>query len=210
MLSTRVVGLSMLAFLLSFGMAFALPWDIGSKGSISSTSGGILTHIEAMGPKQAHEMVYTRHLMGLPQGQPGNVTTKINAKNPSVFFLRKNQLYQYVNDTTIYPVNVHNVTIPRVPPLQLRVEKKLDGLKGGTWRFAGSMLYYDFPGRDDEFLKENQPEYLKYYRSQGLFYNCDLPDGTAGVFMFYYLQDAGVDCHPFTLHSFMHSNEKKR
>lgn len=111
----------------------------------------------------------------------------VNAKNPSVFYVRKNQLYQYVNDTTIYPVNVHNVTIPRVPPLQLRLGKNLDGLKGGTWRFAGSMLYYDFPGRDEELLKENQPEYLKHYRSQGLFYICDFPDGTSGVFMFYYL-----------------------
>ena len=113
---------------------------------------------------------------------------KVNARVPDTFFVRKGQLYQYVNDTTIYPVNVYNVTMPRVPPLQLRTERKPDGLRGGTWRFAGSMLYYDFPGRDDDYvLKENNAEYLKYFRSQGLFYYCDFYDTTSGVFMFYYL-----------------------
>lgn len=124
-------------------------------------------------------------------GQAGNLTIKGNTKNPASYFVRKNQLYQYVNDTTIYPVNVYNVTLPRTPPLQLRTSRKAEGLKGGSWRFAGSMLYYDFPGRDDEYmLKENSADaqYLdQIYRSQGLFYNCAFSDGGQGVFMFYYM-----------------------
>ncbi|TEB30263.1 hypothetical protein FA13DRAFT_1734102 [Coprinellus micaceus] len=205
--STRI--LSLFTLILTIAFASAVPWDVGSRSSISSTSGGIITHIEAMGPRHMNEIGHTRHLMGLPRGVPGNVTMKVNARVPDTFFVRKGQLYQYVNDTTIYPVNVHNVTMPRVPPLQLRAERKPDGLRGGTWRFAGSMLYYDFPGRDDDYvLKENNAEYLKYFRSQGLFYYCDFYETTSGVFMFYYLQDAGVDCHPFTLHSFVH--EKKQ
>ncbi|KAJ2931734.1 hypothetical protein H1R20_g5353, partial [Candolleomyces eurysporus] len=178
---------------------------------MGSTNGGVMTYIEAMGRADLGEMGFTRHLMGLPQGQPGNVTIRVDEKSPSFFFVRKNQLYQYVNDTTIYPVNVHNVTIDRVPPLQLVLGKKPDGLPGGTWRFSGSMLYYDFPGRNDDLMRtNNNPEYLKYFRSQGLFYTCAFPNGGSGVFMFYYLQDMGVDCFPFTLHSFMHEKKAKK
>jgi hypothetical protein len=50
------------------------------------------------------------------------------------------------------------------------------------------MLYYDFPGRDDNLMRtSNNPEYLKYFRSQGLFYTCAFPNGEQGIFMFYYL-----------------------
>lgn len=60
--------LSLFVFVLGFSLVSAVPWDISSRTSISSTSGGIMTHIEAMGPKHLSEMGYSRHLMGLPQG----------------------------------------------------------------------------------------------------------------------------------------------
>ncbi|KAF6762618.1 hypothetical protein DFP72DRAFT_876356 [Ephemerocybe angulata] len=198
--------LAVVVLLLSMSLTMAVPWAGGLRSSIASTSGGIMTYIEAMGPHSLGEGI-TRHLSG-QAGEPGNVTIGVNVKNPSIFFVQKNQLYQYINDTTILPVNVYNVTINKAPPLQLILGKQPDGLKGGSWRFAGSMLYYDFPGRDESFLKENNPEYLKYFRSQGLFYHCAFPNAKSGVFMFYYLQDSGVSCTPFTLHSFMHEKKK--
>jgi hypothetical protein len=65
--------LSALALFLSVGLTVAIPWDINSRSSMGSTTGGVMTYIEAMGRHDLGEMGFSRHLMGLPQGKRGFV-----------------------------------------------------------------------------------------------------------------------------------------
>ncbi|EAU84779.2 hypothetical protein CC1G_00298 [Coprinopsis cinerea okayama7 len=106
-------------------------------------------------------------------GTIGNLTILPNDRMPVLYYLTKETLWQYVNETTILPVNVHNVTESalkyRHPPFQLVIGRKIEGIRG-SWRFAGSMLYYEFPGKEE---------------TQGLFFKCEPSSGFSGVFMFY-------------------------
>ncbi|KAG2013668.1 hypothetical protein CC2G_010552 [Coprinopsis cinerea AmutBmut pab1-1] len=132
----------------------------------------------------------TRHLTREP-GTIGNLTILPNDRMPVLYYLTKETLWQYVNETTILPVNVHNVTESalkyRHPPFQLVIGRKIEGIRG-SWRFAGSMLYYEFPGKEE---------------TQGLFFKCEPSSGFSGVFMFYQQREEPIGCEPFTLHSFI-------
>jgi hypothetical protein len=81
------------------------------------------------------------------------------------FFIspRDQQLYQVVNSTTIFPVNLYNITadsiapagpesqespIPlqfgtRQAPLRLSTAPNREGQTNGFWRWQGPMLYYE-------------------------------------------------------------------
>ncbi|KAG6861610.1 hypothetical protein C0995_014517 [Termitomyces sp. Mi166 len=53
-------------------------------------------------------------------------------------------------------------------PIQLVAGKKAAGSKDGSWRWRGTMLYYDQGSLGNS----------------GLYYNCRLADGSYGLFMF--------------------------
>lgn len=105
----------------------------------------------------------------------GNATILLHQSAPPLFLINRRQLYYYVNETTMYPINVHNTTLLHRPPLQLMVDtKKNKGVKGGAWRWQGSQLHYDYPGG---------------IGTQGVFWSCVTQPGrglseVSGVFMF--------------------------
>lgn len=111
-------------------------------------------------------------------GQPGNLTLDFIRRAPPLFFINRNQLWQYNNETAIYPVNVMNRTDIPHSPLQLVTGKKRQGVTSGMWRWRGAMLYYD-QGRKDQGQKDQGQRGLT-----GLYYNCPLDNGSAGVFMY--------------------------
>ncbi|KAG5646558.1 hypothetical protein DXG03_002861 [Asterophora parasitica] len=92
-----------------------------------------------------------------------------NSRQPSLFYIHRSQLWLFVNETTIFPVNALNTTNKADFPLQLVVGRKRQGSKTGLWRWQGTMLYYD-QGKDSG--------------NGGLYYSCTLPDGSNGVFTF--------------------------
>ncbi|TFK28747.1 hypothetical protein FA15DRAFT_574575, partial [Coprinopsis marcescibilis] len=105
-------------------------------------------------------------------GAFGNLTLLPNYRLPPLYYLKKDRIWQYVNDTTVFPLNVLNVTASaaenRHPPFQLTLGRKIEGVEGGLWRWSGSMLYYDFPGKTE---------------TQGLFFMCE-NNRINGVFMY--------------------------
>lgn len=73
-----------------------------------------------------------------------------------------------MNETTIFPVNVINATETSDFPLQLIVGHKPKRIANGTWRWKGTMLFYDSDTTGN----------------QGIYYGCKIKNGTSGVFMF--------------------------
>lgn len=123
-----------------------------------------------MGPRGA--VGATQHLSSHVPGEPGNLTAipTVQLRAPPLFAISKNQLWQYKNDSTIYPVAVKNTTlVDGVPPFQLVVGKqRTDVIPGGTWEWRGSQLRYT----------------LGSAGNAGMFYLCSLGDGASGIFMF--------------------------
>ncbi|KAJ6485006.1 hypothetical protein C8R47DRAFT_980592 [Mycena vitilis] len=127
----------------------------------------------------------------LRPGEPGNLTAvpAVQRRAPPLFSVSQDQLWQYRNESTIYPVAVKNTTlIEGVPPLQLVVGKQPAAtvVAGGSWRWRGSMLRYD----------------LGVAGNSGVFYLCPLKDSTTGIFMFLEPSPTPAGCHIVTLHSF--------
>ncbi|KAJ6515909.1 hypothetical protein C8R45DRAFT_1141061 [Mycena sanguinolenta] len=128
------------------------------------------TFIEVLGPSDV--MKTQSHLTSHIPGEPGNLTAlpTLQLRAPSLFSVVENNLWQFKNTTTIYPVVVKNTTlVDGVPPLQLVLGKQKSGaVSGGTWLWRGTMLQYR----------------LGLGGNGGVFYNCSLQDGTTGIFMF--------------------------
>lgn len=168
----------------------AIPAWEGGRSAINSLVTGA-GYIEALrAPREAH----TEHLSIAPLGKitrlykfsnnnkmltpsthsgtPGNLTVAQNYKAPPLFYINGGQLWQPINETTIFSVNLLNTT--HVPfadgnyPLQLVLAPKQNGIRGGYWRWDGTMLYYDNPPLGN----------------QGLFYTCYNEAGLNGVFLF--------------------------
>ncbi|KAH6914914.1 hypothetical protein BKA70DRAFT_1557269 [Coprinopsis sp. MPI-PUGE-AT-0042] len=139
----------------------------------------------------------SRHLTTYEaEGVPANVTLLPNYRQPPIYYVNKDILWQYINGTTILPVNVHNVTESAQtnshPNYQLKLGQKVEGVRG-TWRFSGSMLYHDFPGKVD---------------TVGLFYKCSPATGWEGIFMYAQQQEPPMGCEPFTFHTWIHQHRK--
>ena len=101
-------------------------------------------------------------------GNPGNVTVS-RRLTPPLFYVHNSQLYYYHNMTTIFPMNVHNSTLSSPFPYQMKVGKKQEGIKGGHWRWQGTMLYYERGTGSNG----------------GVFYSCKDPTGgLTGLYMF--------------------------
>ncbi|KAF8076379.1 hypothetical protein FPV67DRAFT_414750 [Lyophyllum atratum] len=173
----------------------AIPAWEGARGqtSISSLVSGT-SYIEAVGSSRDCESYRTTHLSLLHPGQPGNLTVAPNTRVPSLFYIHRNQLWQFHNETSIYPVNVLNSTMTGFP-LQLIVGKKSAGIRSGSWRWHGTMLYYDQGSAGNG----------------GLYYSCTMEDGSNGVFMFLQPSPTPPACERMTMHSWSRSymNEYK-
>ena len=105
-------------------------------------------------------------LDGGSSGSPGSAVIKEDLP-PPLFFISHDQLWQYHNDSYIFPVNVLNSTLTAQAPLQLNVGNRREGLSGGSWWWRGTMLYYNHGDKTN----------------RGLFYACQDKAGHRGVYM---------------------------
>ena len=112
--------------------------------------------------------LFISHDDKLHAGTPGNLTAATEDRQPEWFYIRQNQLYQVINSTAIYSVNIKNMTGTPDFPLQLLSSQKRSGNSYGVWRWQGSMLFYE-EGK---------------LSNGGLFYECLVPDGKPGIFTF--------------------------
>lgn len=108
-----------------------------------------------------HMYILTKHA-----GEPGNAV--ITRNSPLQFFISRNQLYQYTNDSYILPVHVVNSSTTADVPLQLVTGNKVKSAASGIWRWKGVELHYE------EASVSNH----------GIFYACQDKTGERGVFMF--------------------------
>ncbi|KAG5652428.1 hypothetical protein H0H81_005024 [Sphagnurus paluster] len=177
-----------IAFLLLFvASVSAVPsWEAArGQTNIGSLVPGA-SYIEAVGPYKEGQY-HTQHLTILKRGklfmdnhhnppspdlrlgEPGNMTVQTTYRGgPPLFYINQNQLWLFNNATSILPVNALNTTKKAGQPLQLIVGKKRAGSRSGFWRWQGTMLHYE-EGR---------------MGNGGIFYTCEMEDGTSGVFMF--------------------------
>ncbi|KAF4574604.1 hypothetical protein EYR36_005952 [Pleurotus pulmonarius] len=174
--------------LFAFSTVLGVPtWDGWNRQqSISSLVPGS-SFIEALGPARDTQM-YKGHLSTAIPGTPGNLTLIQNTQ-PPMYFINQNWLWQINNETSIFRVNVVNTTGVAEMPLQLKLGTKAEGIKTGSWRWRGTMLYYDQTSGD----------------SQGLFYSCPAGDNT-GIFMFLKNAAPPAGCSVLTLHTFTRRN----
>lgn len=105
-------------------------------------------------------------------GVPGNLTISPNSRAPGLFYINRGQLWQYINATSIFHVNVVNTTtvVPGMQdiPVQLVLDSKRTGIKSGSFRWKGTMLYYDYGQQTN----------------QGVYYSCAVEGGGTNLFMF--------------------------
>lgn len=85
-----------------------------------------------------------------------------------MFYIKNNQLWHFHNASTIFPVNVINSTLSSQMPLQLVVGNKREGVKGGSWRWQGTRLFYEQGSA----------------HNSGVYYSCQDTNGLMGLFLF--------------------------
>jgi len=191
MYSMKDVPFVLLAFLLSLRFIAAIPtWEgMNGRGSIGSLIPGA-SYINAMGPV-VHKG-YEKHLTVRNPGQIGNLTLLPDTKfPPPLFYINQNQLWLLVNETTVYPVNIHNSTGFHELPMQLVLGKKRDGITFGTWRWKATQLYYDLPGGQSNL---------------GIYFHC-LIGGSFNIFMSPIPAPRPNGCQQMTLHSFIRKDK---
>ncbi len=100
------------------------------------------------------------------------ITPRARETRTPLFYLNRGRLFQFINDTTIFSVNVVNTTeeAPGVPeiPLQLVLSEKTGGISSGSWGWKGTMLVYQLGSNNNS----------------GVYYDCMLPQGGHGVLTF--------------------------
>ncbi|KAH7929441.1 hypothetical protein BV22DRAFT_1080897 [Leucogyrophana mollusca] len=179
-----------LIFLLSFvSLVLGIPtWEnLNTRQALGTLVPGA-SFLEALGPvRRAQHADDPKYLsVNAPRGSPGRAVVKQDT-SPPMFYINHDQLWQYQNETYIFPVNVVNSTLTADAPLQVTVGEKQGGLSGGRWRWRGTMLYYD----------------LGKKTNQGLFYTCQDKSGAHGVFMFLDPSPTPKGCEIITIHSFV-------
>ncbi|KAJ7095378.1 hypothetical protein B0H15DRAFT_829310 [Mycena belliarum] len=162
-------ALAVLRILAGAALVLALPtWEgLNSRSDFMATLVPSTTYIEVLGPPAV--ITTQSHLSSDVPGEPGNLTALPTAqlRGPPLFSVKQNQLWQYRNETTVYPVTILNTTlVDGVPPLQMVLGKQRSGtVTGGAWEWRGTMLRYT----------------LGASGNGGIFYTCE---GVAGIFMF--------------------------
>ncbi|KAF7776158.1 hypothetical protein Agabi119p4_4551 [Agaricus bisporus var. burnettii] len=158
-------------------------WDTNMGSLVPGAS-----YVEMMASKHKGNPSIKRYLNTFDEGAPGNITLWGISRRPEWFYIRQNKLYQVINSTAIYPVNAHNITGTDGHPLQLISAENHKGNRYGTWRWQGSMLFYEEGNLNNG----------------GLFYECKLENQGRGpgVFTFLIQSRPPPDCSPLTLHGF--------
>jgi len=155
----------LILYLLFWPLVIAIPtWEDSRQTTISSLVGPSASYIEAVNAFRSSGEYRTKHLSLSHPGQPSNLTILPKSQLPSLFYIYHNQLWQFNNETSIYPVDIlqNSTDLPSFP-LQLVASKKQTGLKNGIWRWRGTMLYYDHGGAGNS----------------GLYYSCPVNDGAS-------------------------------
>ncbi|KAI0036722.1 hypothetical protein K488DRAFT_81718 [Vararia minispora EC-137] len=159
---------------------FAIPtWQaFNSRGSLSSLVSGA-NAIEAVGLP-----FNSRFFMAMsgPSGVPSNVTIQNHLPtDPPLYFLDRDQLYQWTNDSYILPVTVLNTTTSDEDPLpyKLVLGSSEEMIQGVSWRWRGVNLFLDHAGRKESNL--------------GNYYTCKNTHGHLGTYM--YLRTQGERSH---------------
>ncbi|KAJ7068268.1 hypothetical protein C8F01DRAFT_1364647 [Mycena amicta] len=174
--------------LLSLATVAALPtWDgLNNRPDFMSILVPTITNIQVIGT-----MVNSpSHLCSHIPGEPGNLTFLPSAvQSPSLFSISQNQLWQYKNESTVYPVAVLNTTLNDAAFLQLVLGKQSrtsSVVSGGTWKWRGSMLQY----------------WLGSSTNGGVFYSCPTGGQTVGLFTSVTPGPTPEGCQLVTMHSF--------
>ncbi|TDL29888.1 hypothetical protein BD410DRAFT_798357 [Rickenella mellea] len=160
-----------LSFLLSgLVLVMAVPsWDGGlvtqPRMSIDSIVPGS-DYLEARSTYRINPYVPRFLGSSSPQGIPGNVTI-LEGQYPLIWYTNSGKLFQLNNSTSVMYVNVMNVTGTAPIGLKLELGNKAKGVRGGTWSYRGTMLWYEL-GKKTNY---------------GLFYSCFDKDGYMGVYI---------------------------
>ncbi|KAG6817401.1 hypothetical protein H0H87_009045 [Tephrocybe sp. NHM501043] len=157
--------------------------------TISSLVGPSATYIEALWTTRKDADARTDHL-SLNKPGPGNLTILPNARSPPLFYIHREQLWQFNNETSILYVNAINSTEATGYPVQFVVDTKPAGFKSGSWHWRGTMLHYDQGPAG----------------KSGVFYSCRLVDGSYGVFTFLTPAATPEACRAFTMHTWSRSH----
>ncbi|KAF5369895.1 hypothetical protein D9758_001056 [Tetrapyrgos nigripes] len=184
-----------LLFLCSLSLVASIPTWMYAPGQsqIGSLVPGA-AYIEALGvgyqPERASAM--QRHLASEEQGHLGNVTVIFSRRKRSadLFYINRQQLWQFANETAIFPVNLVNTTtvIPDTGEVPLRLvtgNKDKNLISSGTWRWRGTMLLYD----------------LGPLTNGGVYYDCPQPTGGSTVITFLKPVPTPDGCNLVTLHA---------
>ncbi|KAL1678128.1 hypothetical protein EV122DRAFT_212714 [Schizophyllum commune] len=156
-------------------------WEPGVRQSTDSSLAGQLSYLIANVPRYQPQLAHSKHLTTIQPGHPGNITLVPGTDQPGLFYIYRHQLYNYVNETFIYPVATVNAsTTSPDEPLQLVAGEPSNAVSGGRWRWAGTRLMYDLGERTN----------------RGLYYSC--PDGS--VYMNMQEAKPPRDCSVFSLH----------
>ncbi|EKM59164.1 uncharacterized protein PHACADRAFT_191481 [Phanerochaete carnosa HHB-10118-sp] len=129
-----------------------------------------MTTLEAIGPSSWDDSGKNPFYFTIdaPHGLTGNATVKKDSA-PPLFYIHNNQLWNFHNASTIYPVNTVNATKSSQLPLQVVVGKPgSDVVKGGSWRWQGTMLLYEYGSTNNS----------------GVYYSCQDTNGLMGLFLF--------------------------
>ncbi|KIP07043.1 hypothetical protein PHLGIDRAFT_19290 [Phlebiopsis gigantea 11061_1 CR5-6] len=146
-----------------------------------------MTALEAVGPNWREKGKATQYFtLDGDTGTPGNITVRQD-RSPSLFYIHNDQLWHYHNASMILPVNVLNSTASAQLPLQVVVGNKRGGVKGGSWRWQGTRLFYEQGSADNS----------------GVYYSCQDTNGLMGLFFFLKGAPTPPGCTLFTVHSFM-------
>lgn len=103
-------------------------------------------------------------------GSPGNASIA-RSPSPPLFYVAKNRLWHFHNESTVLPIQLHNSTQSAKLPLQVIVGEdgslsRRTAVKGGNWRWQGTMLRYE-----------------QGSHSTPLFYSCQDTNGLMGLYL---------------------------
>ncbi|KIY71432.1 hypothetical protein CYLTODRAFT_418825 [Cylindrobasidium torrendii FP15055 ss-10] len=185
------------------GTTDAIPAWAGAPGRTSITSlipGATYIEVTAPGSRtRGSEPPKTSHLALRDPDSVGNLThvpvSKHNSE-PPLFFINRDKLWLYRNESYIFPVNVVNAT-EQLPdkrdqtPMQLVADTKTSGISGGQWKWRGTRLQY------------HQGSFSNY----GVFYSCPLDAGGSGIFLTLKVMAKPEGCQVINLQSFTKVDE---
>ncbi|KAK7470655.1 hypothetical protein VKT23_002078 [Stygiomarasmius scandens] len=180
--------------LCSLSLVASIPTWMYAPGQsqIGSLVPGAAT-IEALGVGSNPYQASTRHLAAYRKDYEGNLTVTFTRSRygPDLFYINRQQLWLFANETAIFPVNVVNTTTvhPDAGEVPMRLvigDKHKNTVTSGSWRWRGTMLNYD----------------LGPLSNGGVYYHCPQASGEAIIYTFFKGVPTPQGCNLVTLHAF--------